>query len=155
MNLRKLGALALGFALTLAAAAPASAASNIGLERSGNTFHKAACAHNQPFGRARCFPHLLTDSGGRIKTFQPTGRPNFNFTGYTPADLRAAHNLPGGGTRGFAVGIVDAYGYPNAEADLAVYRAKYGLTPCTTANGCFKKVNQSGVEGNYPAIDVG
>ena len=26
----------------------------------------------------------------------------------------------------------------------AVYRAQYGLPPCTTANGCFKKLNQNG-----------
>ncbi len=30
------------------------------------------------------------------------------------------------------------------------YRAYYGLPPCTTANGCFKKVNQDGEQGNYP-----
>ena len=156
MGLRKFGALALGLAFGLVATGPATAApSNVAIERSGNTFHKAACAHNQPFGRARCFAHLVTDSTGRIKTFQPTGRPNFNFTGYTPADLRAAYKLSGSGSAGYTVAIVDAYGYPNAEADLAVYRAKYGLTPCTTANGCFKKVNQSGVQGNYPATDVG
>jgi subtilase family serine protease len=39
---------------------------------------------------------------------------------------------------------VDAFDDPNAESDLAVYRTKFGLPPCTTANGCFKKVNQYG-----------
>ena len=155
MNLRKIGAIALGLALGLLAASPAAAASNVALERSGNTFHKAACAHNQPFGRVRCFAHVVTDSAGRIRTFQPTGRPNFGFTGYTPADLRSAYKITGGGSSSYTVAIVDAYGYPNAEADLAVYRSKYNLPACTTANGCFKKVNQSGVEGNYPATDVG
>jgi subtilase family serine protease len=157
MGLRKFGALALGLTFGLVATSPATAApSNVAIERSGNTFHKAACSHNQRLGRARCFAHVVTDSAGRIRTFQPTGRPNFNFTGYTPADLQSAYKLPSnGGSGSYTVAIVDAYGYPNAEADLAVYRAKYGLPPCTTANGCFKKVNQSGVEGNYPAIDVG
>src|SRR4051812_37831209 len=155
MSLRKFGALALGFAMSLAGAAPATGAANVALERSGNTFHKAVCAHNQPFGRARCFAHVVTDSAGRIKTFQPTGRPNFGFTGYTPTDLRAAYRITGSGSSSYTVAIVDAYGYPNAEADLAVYRAKYSLPPCTTANGCFRKVNQNGVEGSYPATDVG
>src|SRR4051794_37888046 len=91
MGLYKLGAAALGLALGLVATSPATAAANIAIERSGNTFHKAACAHNQQFGRARCFAHIVTDSAGRTRTFQPTGRPNFNFTGYTPADLRAAY----------------------------------------------------------------
>ena len=155
MHLRKLGAIALGLALGLMAGGPATAApSNVAIERSGNTFHKAVCAHNQPFGRARCFAHVVTDSAGRIKVF-PNGRPNFGFTGYTPTDLRSAYRITGSGSSGYTVAIVDAYGYPNAEADLAVYRSTYGLPPCTTANGCFKKVNQSGVQGSYPATDVG
>ena len=32
------------------------------------------------------------------------------------------------------IAIVDAYGYPNAEADLAVYRSTFGLPACTTAS---------------------
>ena len=48
------------------------------------------------------------------------------------------------------VALVDAHDDPNAETDLAVYRAQFGLPACTTANGCFKKVNQSGSEP-YPA----
>jgi subtilase family serine protease len=154
MGLRKLGAIVRGLALGLAGSGPATAAGNVALERSGNTFHKAACAHNQPFGRARCFAHVVTDSAGRIKTF-PNGRPNFGFSGYTPADLKVAYNLPSTGGSGYTVAIVDAYGYPNAEQDLAVYRSTYGLPPCTTANGCFKKVNQGGVQGSYQATDVG
>ncbi|MGW2487799.1 S53 family peptidase [Streptomyces sp. NPDC001606] len=66
-------------------------------------------------------------------------------SGYGPASLQAAYNLPSatGGT-GQTVAIVDAYDDPNAEADLATYRAQYGLSACTTANGCFKKVDQTG-----------
>jgi uncharacterized protein with LGFP repeats len=39
---------------------------------------------------------------------------------------------------------VDAYDLPSAESDLANYRSQYGLPACTTANGCFRKVNESG-----------
>jgi subtilase family serine protease len=52
------------------------------------------------------------------------------------------------------VAIVDAFDDPNAEANLGVYRSNNGLSACTTANGCFKKVNQNGVQGNYPPADV-
>jgi subtilase family serine protease len=72
--------------------------------------------------------------------------------GYGPAELRSAYKLSSAATAGTrqTVAIVDAYDNPNAEADLAVYRAYYGLPPCTTANGCFRKVNQDGEQGNYP-----
>ena len=49
--------------------------------------------------------------------------------------------------------LVEAFDDPTAEADLAVYRATYGLPACTTANGCFTKVNQEGQQGNYPQSD--
>jgi len=69
--------------------------------------------------------------------------------------LRSAYNVTGTGASSTLIAIVDAYGYPNAESDLAIYRSKFGLPPCTTANGCFKKVNQGGVQGNYPRTDTG
>ncbi|HEY2510937.1 MAG TPA: S53 family peptidase [Polyangiaceae bacterium] len=77
-------------------------------------------------------------------------------SGYGPADLQSAYKLPSSsGGQGMTVAIVDAYGYPNAEADLAVYRSQYGLAPCTTANGCFKKVNQKGAQSSYPKNNSG
>ncbi|WP_344319828.1 S53 family peptidase, partial [Actinocatenispora thailandica] len=47
-----------------------------------------------------------------------------------------------------------AYDDPNAEADLAVYRQQYGLPACTSASGCFSKVDQTGGT-TYPAPDAG
>src|SRR5207248_9545163 len=55
---------------------------------------------------------------------------------------------------GKTVAIVDAFDDPNAESDLAVYRSQYGLSACTTGNGCFKKVDQTGGT-TYPAADAG
>jgi hypothetical protein len=78
-------------------------------------------------------------------------------TGYlAPADIQSAYGLPTGSQgSGLTVAIVDAYDLPTAEADLASYRSYWGLPPCTTANGCFRKVNQSGNAGPYPAADAG
>ena len=53
------------------------------------------------------------------------------------------------------VAVVDAYDLPTAEADLAAYRTQYGLSPCTTANGCFRKVNQNGLTSPLPVADAG
>ena len=68
--------------------------------------------------------------------------------------FRAAYALPSQGA-GATVAVVDAYDAPAAESDLAVYRAAFGLPACTSANGCFRKVNQRGQSGSYPAADTG
>ena len=75
--------------------------------------------------------------------------------GLSPCQLQDAYRLPSQvAGAGRTVAIVDAYDDPNAESDLATYRAAYGLPACTTANGCFRKLNQSGVAGSYPRPDV-
>jgi len=75
---------------------------------------------------------------------------------YGPAALQSAYNLPSSiDGQGQTVAIVDAFEDPALENDLAVYRSTYGLPPCTTANGCFRKLNQDGQQGNYPAADSG
>jgi subtilase family serine protease len=129
-------------------AAGANAAPPI-VEQSGNTYHVAVCP--QVVGMAaRCFAHVVTDKAGRIIV------NNDAIAGYAPADLLSAYNIPAnGGSSSTIIAIVDAYGYPTAEADLGVYRAQWGLPPCTTANGCFKKLNQDGQAGPYPATNSG
>jgi len=150
MDLRLVGAIAVAFGLSLGSATPVGAQS-VQVEQSGNTFHKAVCPHFTRPGFARCFAHVVTDAQGRIKTF-PNGKPNFGFTGYTAQDLRAAYNLTGTGSK--TIAIVDAYGYPTANADLQVYRSKYGLGECSTSNGCLTIVNQTGGT-TPPATDAG
>ena len=81
-------------------------------------------------------------------------KPNVDTVGYAPADLASAYRLPSVGGDGITVAIVDAYDDPAAESDLAVYRSQWGLAPCTTANGCFRKVSQRG-NSDYPAPDEG
>jgi subtilase family serine protease len=75
--------------------------------------------------------------------------------GMGPADLRKAYSLASAAVsngKGQTVALVDAYDDPTIESDLNTYRAYYGIPPCTTANGCFEKVNQDGEQGNYPPI---
>jgi subtilase family serine protease len=75
--------------------------------------------------------------------------------GLRPADIQHAYGLTGKQAGGRLVGIVDAFNDPKAEADLAVYRAAFGLAPCTTANGCLRKVNQNGTARPLPRNDYG
>jgi len=107
----------------------------------------AVCPGPALDGTARCHARVQTDAQGNPYT---TPAP----VGWTPADLQSAYNLASGGI-GQTVAIVAAYDDPTAEADLGVYRSQFGLPPCTTANGCFKKVNQSGVQRQYPRADPG
>ena len=76
--------------------------------------------------------------------YRAIGDPNAaNVPGLMPADLRAAYGLPAEGApaaTGPSIVIVDAYDDPTAESDLAVYRTRAGLAPCTSANGCFTVV---------------
>jgi hypothetical protein len=76
-------------------------------------------------------------------------------SGWGPADIQSAYKLPVSSGAGRTIAIVDAFDDPAAEADLAVYRAQYGLPPCTTANGCFSKVNQAGGTAFWPKADDG
>ena len=99
-----------------------------------------------PAGYASCMALLVT-STSKIT-------PNA-VSGYHPSDLQSAYNLPSATAgSGQTVAIVDAYNDPNAESDLGVYRSQFSLPACTTANGCFKKVNQSGGT-NYPKNNGG
>ena len=75
-------------------------------------------------------------------------------SGLNPSDLQSAYNLSATGGNGQTIAIVDAYDDPNAEADLGVYRSKFGLPACTTANGCFRKTDQNGGT-NYPRGNTG
>lgn len=72
--------------------------------------------------------------------------------GYSPENLRAAYNLPSRSAgSGQTVAVVDAYDDPSAESDLKAYRSHYRLPECTSAGGCFRKVNQAGGSSSYPA----
>lgn len=84
----------------------------------------------------------------------PSLAPGLVPSGYGPADLQSAYALPAAAGAGSTVAIIDAYDDPNAESDLAAYRAQYGLPACTTANGCFRKVDQNGGT-SYPTADSG
>jgi subtilase family serine protease len=80
--------------------------------------------------------------------------PAAAIPGLHPADLQSAYALPAQNA-GATVAVVDAFDDPTAEADLAIYRAAFGLPACTSANGCFRKVNQRGQTGSYPAANAG
>lgn len=81
-------------------------------------------------------------------------------SGYSPASLQSAYNLgtasaSGGMVNGLpeTIAVVDAYDDPNAAADLATYRAQWGLPACdaSTGAGCVTKVNEDNQASPLPA----
>jgi hypothetical protein len=142
----------------LAAAAPASAASTrrpsdrsaagaAAKSRLAKHRHARVCATPRP-GRASCNAIVDRDVSGNVS---PAVAPQ----GYGPSDLQAAYRLPSGSAGGGrTVAVVDAFDLASAESDLATYRSRFGLPACTTANGCFRKVNQAG-GSTVPSADSG
>ncbi len=105
-----------------------------------------ACPLVQSPGQGNCsvainvaFPPLASLTAGSV------------IPGLHPSDLTARYGLPAG--QGGTVAIVDAYDDPAAESDLATYRATFGLPPCTSANGCFKKVDERG-GSSLPQVNI-
>ncbi len=105
-------------------------------------------------GLAYCDAHVVTADRGAA----PLATTSYQF-GYTPQNLASAYRWadPTGSSwswNGQTVAIVDAYDNPNAASDLSAYRSQFGLSPCTTSNGCFTKVNERGGAAP-PAGDTG
>lgn len=114
--------------------------------------YSASCA-NASEGYAHCM--ALSVTPGSFRYFAGARTNAVKPQGLSPADLQSAYNLPSATAgKGKTVAIIDAYDNPNAESDLNVYRQQYGLKPCTTANGCFKKIDERGTK-KYPRADKG
>ena len=111
------------------------------------------CAAPMHAGGPVCLSMLRTDIP---RVYANAITPDATPAGYGPPDLQGAYSLPSSsGGSGQTVAVTEAADNPNLESDLGTYRAQYGLPSCTTANGCFRKVNGSGVQGNYPPGDTG
>lgn len=112
---------------------------------------KRVCAWPPPKNQAACLVLLRTSKQASAKRGSPSD-------GFGPVDLHSAYDLPSltsANGQGQTVAVVDAFDDPHAESDLAKYRSQFNLPPCTTANGCFRKVNQSGMRSHYPPADAG
>jgi hypothetical protein len=111
-------------------------------------------------GDASCFALELRPAAAGVAGVQPyTVGAGSSSTGpaggLTPADLASAYGFsPAAGGAGQTVAIVDAYDDPDIEKDLGTFDSQYGLPACTTANGCFEKVGQTGSATSLPAADT-
>lgn len=100
-----------------------------------------------PPGAVRCHARVEADANGvPIVAVSPTG--------LTPTALASAYgfSISSISGAGQTIAIVSANDAATAESDLGAFSSQFGLPPCTTANGCFTKVDQSGGTA-YPPAD--
>ncbi len=154
------GALLLGAPLTGAVAS--ASGGHLGAHYGpGGPTSADVCSAAVSAGYAHCLAHVRTDAWARER--RPLAHGSRlpastlgNGGAYDPSYLRSAYDTPSStGGIGQTVAIVDAYDDPYAESNLAYYRSYFGLPACTSASGCFRKVNQSGVTGSYPRGNSG
>lgn len=121
-----------------------------------------------PDGYARCMAMVSTTTVsptfatpiaqpqvvGTTGTAAPAARATGSAAPYGPTALHNAYNLPTTTASTQTVAIIDAFDDPNAETDLATYRSMFGIAACTTANGCFRKVNQMGATSPLPTTNA-
>src|SRR5438552_12843133 len=76
--------------------------------------------------------------------------------GLSPATMKSVYSFSTSNTAaaGRTIAIVDAYDLPTAETDLNTFSSTFGLPACTSASGCFKKVDQTG-GSSYPHCNAG
>jgi subtilase family serine protease len=104
---------------------------------------QAVCPGPASTGHALCASRVIPDASS-------------SPVGLTPAQMKAAYGFTTSATAGAGqtIAIVDAYNLPTAESDLNTFSSQFGLPACTTANGCFTKVNQTGGT-KYPRYNSG
>ena len=157
----------LGAALLIAAGSTGSATAAGGsihqhLAASHGVHAQRVCAATTQRTQATCFAQVMVKrtkahAGARLTAAGTQRVPTASAppaSGLTPSQLRDAYNLTGASSGGRTVAIVDAYGYPNLERDLGIYRSQFGLSACTRANGCLRVVDQTG-GSSLPRFNVG
>ena len=158
-------ALQLGFVLALAVCASAFAGTAsstfrvqrlCGLPRPG----AASCAGMKlvpaSLSSAELHASAVAQAGQAAADEAPAVGVKHPYPGYlTPQSLHAAYSLPiePASSTLQTIAVIDAYNDPSAEADLRVYDETFGLPACTSANGCFTKLNQDGHTSPLPETE--
>jgi subtilase family serine protease len=140
-------------ASVLAAAAPPAAARPTAASPRSGPAMRAACRAAQP-GYYRCFTLYRPETAVNLAIAAGLTGSASQPKGWSPRALQAAYNLPVARSSDQTVAVSIAFDTPKLEQYLAVYRKHYGLPPCTTTNGCLRKVNQQGQASPLPRSGV-
>jgi subtilase family serine protease len=133
-------AIAIVLSTSLVALGPAGSASGAQVQ-ARPTLHRACGV--RPTGQVRCFAEWRA-GGSRLASTPTSAAIGLPSSGYGPTDVASAYQLDTKRGSGQTVAIVDAFDNPRVESDLTAYRRAWGLPPCGSSTGCFRKVNQRG-----------
>jgi subtilase family serine protease len=138
------------------ASAPAPAAYHPVVITEQGVRYVNSCDQDVPAGHVSCYAERRVDAAAEVRPTTDGVTPMISSPpGLHPSDLADAYGLsPATGGVGQTVYVIDAFDDPSAESDLAMYRSTFGLPDCTTANGCFRKLNANGLTGPLPAADT-
>ncbi len=141
---RLLGTAILGFSMLLASTAAAPPP------------HPGPVSPGPPARQYSWVLDLATRQANRVSDDRPGRYASTSPTGLSPATIKFVYGFSTSLTAGAGktIAIVDAYDHPTIESDLNVFSQQYGLPACTTANGCFQKVDQRGGT-SYPRANSG
>ncbi len=111
-------------------------------------------------GHARCAAEalVLRSNGALVHPRVARASAGSPVYGDAPTYLQQAYDLSSLSQlngNGDTVAIVDAFNDSTAESDLQAYRSFYNLPACTTANGCFRKINEHGGSTPPATSDAG
>jgi len=125
---------------------------------SAGTTIVAPCGTTAPPGYAMCLTRIPEPNVAAPATALPSSSPvTLSLTAWPhalyPGDVTTAYGWQESdvstGT-GKTIALVDAYEDPTIATDLDTFSSQFGLPSCTTANGCFTEVSQTGGT-NYPS----
>ncbi|GAA3432710.1 peptidase S8 [Kutzneria kofuensis] len=82
-----------------------------------------------------------------VVTAKPGGATPLRTTepaGYSPSELATAYSLPANSRSTATIAVIGAGVDGNLAADLATYRATFGLPACTEQSGCLRLLDYTG-----------
>ena len=116
---------------------------------------RRACVWPPPAGEASCFALYQPQTSVNDALAEGlTGRAA-DPRGLTAKEIESAYRLPIGRHPNQTVAVSIAYNTPHLAQYLAVYRKHFGLPACTTADRCFRVVNQYGKFSPLPQSGQG
>ena len=132
-------------------------------QEADGTYTRSLCP--DPTAEVRCRARVRTDASGTpLRFVSPetsrdiagTSIGTVSKSAYSTdqlgaADLATAYDIQRDTAHHPIVAVLAFGDYASAESDLATYRTYNGLPACTSQNGCFTKLNQSGATSPLPA----